>query len=163
MSEKSGIQMIEEILGHISILDKRMSVIEHLLKQLLSIANTGNDCQIQKQNVSQIQSVTEPMITASPNARVIGSVIRYKHGIHSVNITIRDSKNNVVKRTKTNRSGEWMALLPPDEYTVECYLKDSVNGIMKVLVKSGDKIVRVALPEPQDIQNNIKNKKEENE
>lgn len=150
MTEKSGIQMIEEILGNMTVLDRRIQIIEQLLKQLLTVANTQPKKEPEKPQIVQatIEGVVpEPLIKAAPNARAIGRIVEDSKPVPEVNITIYDDKNNPIKKTRTNRSGEWMAQLPPGKYMAECLLEGRINGNVTFNVGQGDKIVRVGQPQ----------------
>jgi len=168
MSEKSGIQMIEELLGGQAVLDRRLQVVEQLLKQLLATANSGCPVpagieingqparpaggieingQPAKPQPSIEEAVQEPLIRAAANARVVGRIAKEGKPISEVNVTIYDDRNNAIRKTRTNRSGEWMAQLPPGKYAAECLLEGRVNGNVVFNVGQEDKIVRVGQPQ----------------
>jgi hypothetical protein len=155
MVEKTGIQMIEELLGGQVVLDRRIQVVEQLLKQLLatsnSVASTG--CCVEPTKVENVsvkptikEGVPEPLIRAAPNARVVGRIVEGGKPVPEVNITIYDDRNNAIKKTRTNRSGEWMAQLPPGKFAAECVLEGRINGNVVFTVGLKDKIVRVGQP-----------------
>lgn len=163
MSEKSGIQMIEELLGGQTVLDRRIQVVEQLLKQLLATANSTtcpvgveingrpahpameiNGKLTQKPSIEE--AVQEPLIRAAANARVVGKIAKNDKPVPEVNVTIYDDRNNAIRKTRTNRSGEWMAQLPPGKYAAECFLEGRVNGNVVFKVGQEDKIVRVGQP-----------------
>jgi len=150
---KTGIQMIEELLGNFVLMDRRLQVVEQLLKQLLA-ANNSNACcaPTNKEETRAIISeparvAPEPLIKAAPNARVIGKIMDGGKPVSEVGITIYDDINNAVKKTRTNRSGEWMAQLPPGRYVAECLLEGRINGNVVFNVENGAKIVRVGQPQ----------------
>ncbi len=165
MAEKTGIQMIEELLAGMSVLDRRIQVLEQLLKQLLASANTGAcalppGLEINGKPVpgaapappappkpSLEGVVEEPIIRAAPNARVVGRILKDGKPVPEVNVTIHDDRNNAVRKTRTNRSGEWMAQLPPGKYAAECFLEGRVNGNVVFTVAQGDRMVRVGQPQ----------------
>lgn len=153
MAEKSGIQMIEEILGGQAVLDRRLQVVEQLLKQLLAAggsrpAEDGATCKPQgPQPRIEAPPAQEPLIKAAPNARVVGRIADQGKPVPEVNVTIYDDRNNALRKTRTNRSGEWMAQLPPGRYAAECVLEGRVNGNVVFTVGQGDKIVRVGQPQ----------------
>lgn len=152
MADKSGIQMIEELLGGQAILDRRLQVVEHLLKQLLAVANQVQPPAAASITTPQPQPVAapapaQPLIRAAPNARVVGRIMEDGKPIPEVNVTIHDDRDNAVRKTRTNRSGEWQAALPPGKYAAECILDGRVNGNVVFSVKEGDKIVRVGQPQ----------------
>lgn len=167
MSDKSGIQMIEELLAGMAVLDRRVQVVEHLLKQLLAAANAGAACPAPGLEINgrpakapgagpaapaaprpSIEGIVpEPMIKAAPNARVVGRITGDGRPIPEVNVTIHDDRDNAIRKTRTNRSGEWMAQLPPGRYVAECLLEGRVNGNVVFNVGQGDRIVRVGQPQ----------------
>jgi len=160
MTQKSGLQMIEEILDRITALDRRMQVVEDNLKLLLN-GRTAVPDSVRKPPIQGIKMNDKPAATprleapkpeapkpkAAPNSRVIGR-IKGQDGkaVPNVNVTIYDARNNAVKRTRTNRAGDWMAFLPPGKYGAECLLEGKVNENVIFTVNMGDKIVRVAPP-----------------
>jgi len=151
MAEKTGIQMIEDILGGQTVLDRRLQVVEQLLKQLLAVANQAPapaaSITTTQPQPNVVAVPTQPLIRAAPNARVIGRVMEDGKPIPEVNVTIHDDQDNAVRKTRTNRSGEWQAALPPGKYAAECVLSGRVNGNVVFMVKEGDKIVRVGQPQ----------------
>lgn len=168
MAEKTGIQMIEELLGSVAVLDRRLQVVEQLLKQLLATANTAcsvpagleingkpikpaggieiNGKLVQpKPSIEEV--VQEPLIRAAANARVVGRIVEEGKPVPEVGVTIYDDRNNAIRKTRTNRSGEWMAQLPPGKYAAECLLEGRINGNVVFKVGQEDKIVRVGQPQ----------------
>jgi len=169
---KSGIQMIEEMLGKLSVLDRRMEVLEQTMKELLAARNA----QPQPVQVQQKKSLPEglrlnskpaseassqstprmaaadekpefqPIVKAASNARAIGRVQQGGKAVPGVSVTLFDSRNHPVKETKTNRAGDWMAFLPPGRYAAACMLEGKINENVMFEVKPGDKIVRVGRP-----------------
>ena len=157
--------MIEELLSGQVVLDRRVQVVEQLLKQLLALANTSCPAPNLEMNGRPVREgvelngrpvqakpsiegmAQEPLIRAAANARVVGKIMDGGKPIPEVNVTIHDDKDNVVKRTRTNRSGEWMAQLPPGKYAAECLLEGRVNGNVVFQIGQNDKIVRVGQPQ----------------
>jgi len=158
--------MIEELLGGQAVLDRRIQVVEQLLKQLLATANSTcpipagieingrpavKSIEINSKSVQSRPSiegsVQEPLIRAAANARVVGRIAEEGKPVPEVNVTIYDDRNNAIKKTRTNRSGEWMAQLPPGKYAAECLLDGRVNGNVIFNVGQEDKIVRVGQPQ----------------
>jgi hypothetical protein len=150
MPDKTGIQMIEEILGSQAVMDRRLQVVEQLLKQLLATANQPAPAVAATISAPQPAACSvpeQPLIRAAPNARVIGKIMDGGKPVPEVNITIHDDKDHPVRKTRTNRSGEWQAALPPGRYAAECLLEGRVNGNVVFSVGDGDKIVRVGQPQ----------------
>lgn len=168
MEQKTGIQMIEELLNGQAVIDRRLQVVEHLLKQLLATANSGclvpagielNGKPIKSAGGIEIngkaakpqpsieEAVQEPVIRAAANARVVGRIAEDGKAVPEVNVTIYDDRNSAIRKTRTNRSGEWMAQLPPGKYAAECVLEGRINGNVVFVVGQEDKIVRVGQPQ----------------
>jgi len=160
---KSGLNMLEEILDKMSTLDRRMQVVETNLKVLLNSKNAGlsingsvaeppigvkmNDKPAGAPRLEAPEPKGPPKPKAAPSSRVIGR-IKGQDGkaVPNVSVTVYDARNNAIKRTRTNRAGDWMAFLPPGKYGAECILEGKVNENVIFTVSLGDKIVRVAPP-----------------
>ena len=153
MADKTGIQMIEELCGRMAVLDRRQQVIEQLLKQLLGLARTEGPAScaapqpVPKAAVSVSDQKSGPVPKEIPNSRVVGRIMDKGKPVPEVTVTVYDNQNKPVKRTRTNRSGEWMAYLPPGKYGAECVLEGRVNGNVTFTVANGAKMVRVGQPE----------------
>ncbi len=158
MEEKSGIEMIKEVLENIFTLDRRMQVIEQNMKLLLATKNSTNPgIQINNKPAQQpflqsqspkieIPKIPEkpPIVKAAPNARIVG---RFKNekgkGIIKVNVTIYDDRNAVVKKTRTNNAGDLFAFLPPGKYIAECLKDGEVNENIVFTVNPEDRVVEI--------------------
>jgi hypothetical protein len=166
MSDKSGLEMIEDLLDKVSLLDRRMQSIEQNMKLLLAARNASSPQGLPpglKLNNKPAQSATanaprleapnsppkpKPAVIAAPNARVIGR-IKGKDGkaLPEVEVKVYDNRNAQVKNTRTNRAGDWMAFLPPGRYVAACLKEGEVNENVVFNVGPGDKIVRVGQPQ----------------
>jgi len=94
------------------------------------------------------QKKPKVQIKPAPNARVEAK-IRDEEGkpVPEVEVTIYDARNNVVKQTRTNRAGLWMAFLSPGKYGAECVLEGKVNENVIFTVKPGEDVVKIpAIP-----------------
>jgi hypothetical protein len=90
----------------------------------------------------------KPKIKVAPNIRVMGRIKDdNSKGISKVNVTIYDVKNNVVKETRTNAAGDWIAFLPPGRYGAKCFLEDRVNGNVTFTVLQGEELINVGQPQ----------------
>ena len=87
----------------------------------------------------------EKKIVAAQNARVVGK-IKNDDGkaVGGVSVIIYDSRNNEIKRTKSNRGGTWFAFLPPGEYSVN-YLgkKLGINKNFNFEINMGEQEVNL--------------------
>jgi len=115
MSEKSGIDILKDLLNGFQLLSKRVEIIEQNTKEIL---NRANGFENKKFTISPAQkpeekSLLEPQKISSnkqTSTKVIGKV-KNKEGkfLSGVRIRIFDDQNRVVKETKTNKAGEFMS------------------------------------------------------
>lgn len=143
MSEKSGIQMIEEILNKMAVLDRRLQVMEHLMKELLGVANSCPTPKVEMNGQQARISAVNQLPERISAAMVTGKIVDEGKPVPKVSITIYDSSNQIVKQTNTNKSGDWMAKLSPGKYSAKCFLEGKVNGNVVFTVNKEDKIVHV--------------------
>ena len=176
MTEKSGIEMIEDIMSKINLLERRFVVMEQMVKELLSRANgfvpnvvetrpTVSSTAVQKTGTTPMmnkQATIAPTDMAKKNVkigdlpisntdtktRVMGK-IKGSDGrfISGVNVKIHNINHQVIKETKTNRAGDWMCFLPPGRYNAEYYLKDIIHANVNFNVEAGQTVFRVAQPQ----------------
>lgn len=138
MSNKSGIEMIEEIIDKVNTLDRRFTIVEQMMKQLLNVSN-------QKNTKVSINPVTKEK--PKHTIRVMGKIKNEKQQtVIGVNVKVYDKDDNIVKETKTNKAGEWMCFLPPGKYIAECKLNNIINSNVQFNISPNDKLVRVAQP-----------------
>jgi hypothetical protein len=164
MSEKSGIQILENLCEQISLLNKRFEIIEQNTKELLQRSNGFSvkqktieksiiEIPIEKQQEKPTIVSTSPMpkkkeSTVENCAKIIGK-LKTQDGkcITDVQITILDQKEQPVKSTKTNRAGEWIAFVPQGKYKIKYFLQNMVDATMEFNVKPDEKLIR--LPQPK--------------
>jgi hypothetical protein len=167
---KTGIEMLHDLYEQVATFDRRLQNVEHLLKEVLDAARKSppqaaselprglmvncRPAQAAGQAAPPAQGPKiesrdpePPAITPAANAKVIGKIRHDGKGLPEVIVTIYDSKNHAVKRTKTNRSGHWMAFLPPGKYAAECVLDGKINGNAVFTVQPGDSAVSVGQPQ----------------
>jgi len=168
MTERSGIEMIEELLEKVELLDRRYVIIEQMMKELLNRANgfapPSGEAKPEPQPQVALPSL-KPRVTPKAQPQIkpqqqfgeevskktthkaVGKIKDQSGRMRGgVNITVYDDKNQVVKKTKTNRAGEWMAFLPMGRYSAEYYLKDEIHANVTFTVQAGT-ITRVSQPE----------------
>jgi len=155
MSEKSGIQMIEELIDKVELLDRRFIIVEQMMKELLNRSN-------KEQNTVKISS-PNPKIEISPivkseelkigdvknskDTRVMGKIKNKKgQAIIGVNVKVFDENNKVVKNTRTNKAGEWMCFLAPGKYIAEYMLENIINANVNFNITPGQTLIRVSQP-----------------
>jgi hypothetical protein len=94
------------------------------------------------QSAIQAEPVSERQTSALIRGRLKE---REGSSIAAVDVKIFDDKNTMVKKTKTAATGEWIAMLPPGEYTVE-FTKPGQKPLFKpITVISGKKEIEVLI------------------
>jgi len=94
------------------------------------------------QSAIQTEQVSEKQTSALIRGRLKE---REGSSIAAVDVKIFDEKNIMVKKTKTAATGEWIAMLPPGEYTVE-FTKPGQKPLFKpITVISGKKEIEVLI------------------
>jgi len=155
MSEKSGMQMLEELCEQVMLLSRRLSVIEQNTKELLGRAN-GMPVAVSKPTSGEPtitaiepppEKIEQPEKLAGATTKVIGKI---KNGegklISGVRVRIFSTQGNVVKETKTNRAGELICFLPPGSYKAEYFLENIINASVNFSIGGDEKVVRLAQP-----------------
>lgn len=177
MTEKSGIQMLEEIWGKVDLLERRLANIELMMKSLLNNRGTS-DIQIKPTISAELTrtTITPPSIknieqaAAKPPVKIgdppVGSVptnsnskvkilgqIKNKEGryVSGVSVKIFDASNQMVKETRTNKAGEWMSLLAPGKYKAEYFLENIISSSVNFSALPGQTMVRVAQPTHKEV------------
>ena len=162
MSEKSGLEMLEELIQKVNLLNKRFEVIEQNTKELMNRANGFEKSKRQEKPISPSEIGLQPVISSTvPNpiegraleskpkntTKVIGKIKgkdnKYLSGVF---VKVFNQAGEIVKETKTNRAGEWMSFLPPGRYGAEYLLENIIHANVNFNVLEGQKILRVAQP-----------------
>lgn len=63
--------------------------------------------------------------------------------VHSANVKITDGNGKVVKTTKTNMAGKWMAHLPPGRYSIRYSHSKMAPSYRMAVVKEGQEELEV--------------------
>jgi hypothetical protein len=157
MAERSGLEMIEEILTKLNTLNKRFEVIEFNMKQLLDRANRDIKPQPEvNKPMSQVSNdgpimkigsnIVKPSVDLNNNLdqiRVMGKVKdKEDRMLSGIEVNILDSNGVVVKQTKTNRAGDWVSFFSPGKYKADYYL-DGVSSSVDFEIKTGQKTLRL--------------------
>lgn len=159
MSEKSGLEILEEMKNKIDLMERRFFNMELLLKQLLNRANIGEGIQqkpitilgSQKstEKIVEVSTVSEQTVATNSNGKVkvMGQILD-KNGrrISGVKVKVLDNNKKVVKNTSSNRAGEWMSLLPIGKYEAEYFLENVISSTVNFSILPGQTAVRVAQP-----------------
>jgi hypothetical protein len=133
MADKTGLEVLAELVEQVKLLSKKVDVIDLNVKTLM------NRIQIPKQDVvdrpripakltetkpKAQEYVPKPKTKEKPSGAMVSSKVVIMDGetptpIPEALIKIYDETDQVVKDTKTNRAGVWMAQLKPGRYVVE--------------------------------------------
>ena len=169
MTEKTGLEKIDEILLKVSSIEKRFSNIEFLLKELLNKSNGHKiDAPISTAKISAPKEMSQiavveqidlstpkigdPPIGTNPNTKVkvMGQIKNKDERVVSgASVKIYDMSGNMIKDTKTNRSGEWISFLLPGKYKAEYFLENMIDNKVIFNVVAGQTLIRVAQPKEQ--------------
>ena len=157
MSEKSGIQMLEEIINSVTLLNKRYEVIEQNMKEILNRMNGFNNQQIsvnQQTSKPKIESTSPLTIdnnvlkvnqsSLHKSTKVLGKIKHDNKALIGVFIKVKNMDGQIVKETKTNRAGEWMCFLPEGKYKAEYKLEGILDSSVNFKIESGQTLLRVA-------------------
>ena len=168
MADKSGIEMLEEILNRLDIMEKRIDLIDSNIKKLMNGSNLSKLIQkasgtplddwakATKPGLAEIPDVKKKIEeikknagfknfsfqatdaakikqaqpdrgakapVAKPKSIMVKGKLKIEKGdevipLSSALVKIFDSKDKLVKETKTNRAGHWMSQLTPGKYVV---------------------------------------------
>jgi hypothetical protein len=168
---KSGIEMIEEVLAKIDLLDRRFTIVEQMMKELINRTNglAPPLCDVSEKAENPVGPAPSMKITGPspglqakpkqigdpPGSNKTGAItskvmgkIKNSDGraVSGVNVKVFDENNSMVKGTKTNRAGDWMCFLPPGRYSASYFLKDMINANVNFNVVPGQTLIRVAQP-----------------
>jgi hypothetical protein len=155
MAERSGLEMIEEILTKLNTLNKRFEVIEFNMKQLLDRANRDikpqpevNKSMPQISNDGPTMKIGSSIVSSNFNTglnqiRVMGKVKdKEDRMLSGIEVNILDSNGVVVKQTKTNRAGDWVSFFGPGKYKADYFL-DGVSSSVDFEVRADQKTLRL--------------------
>jgi hypothetical protein len=146
--EQSAIDAIYDILDKISLLDKRVQVIDDNVKLLSNKVSKLN------KNTAAVVSATpassQPSINQSTQKQqkvdrlVLGNIKTHgyivnksKVPIQDVVVNIYDTNSKLVKNSKTNNDGYWEVRLPPGKYGVE-YIHKKFKPINRTIELADD-------------------------
>jgi len=154
MEEKSAFDMLIEMYHNQKAFNIRMENLEKALLLLLNEIRGNEDPRAASQDPEVFtmqaseESKPEPKvkkIKPAPNIRVTGNIKDdMQKGISGVKITIYDSKNNIIKETKTNKAGSFFSFLPPGIFVAH-YSNENpkIDKNVNFEIKMGDKEVKV--------------------
>jgi hypothetical protein len=139
MSEKSGIELLQELIQKVDILSKKVDVLDQNVKKMINSKRPSE--QVKRANAEMVSGVkTEIQKTktnidkmrfsfdrasAKENIKPTMTMVRGKMATEldgkevpliDISVKIYNDKDQLVKETKTNRAGHWMSQLPPGRY-----------------------------------------------
>lgn len=163
MQEESAIDVIFEIRELVKKQSERIAMLEKTVAVLNNKAN-GAVLQEAAKVFSQVKPVVAEPVSAVPsptkpeeakpdveavhsqakNIRVWGT-LQDEEGknIHGVEVKIKDDKDRLIKTTKSNRAGIWLAFLPPGQYTAEFSMPGVESEFRLFKLTPGQKEVEV--------------------
>lgn len=173
MSERSGMEMLEELLREVRRLNQKVDVLDRMVKQVansakiseiatkaletplkdwtvpvakpkggkaeaVSIPQPGDapsgmrfkfepsDAAKTTQEAPNRSTRSAPVTTCMCEGKMVASNKGQSVPLPNIQVSIYDSKDALVKQTKTNRAGIWMSKLPPGKYVALC--EGTYNG-----------------------------------
>lgn len=153
MTEKSGIEILEEILSRLELLEKKVDIIDRNTKLLLNDTKAvGSTTQV-KQATAEIKTEIQKVARAGfknfkfersgastdlnelpkqPTKHVVvkGKMVAELDGkvvpLSSISVKIYNDSDMLVKETRTNRAGHWVSHLSPGKYVA--LFEGELNG-----------------------------------
>jgi hypothetical protein len=128
---KTGIEILTELVEEIKLLNKKVELLDQNVKALMNKDRAPTQTAPPVKLKPQIKAVEAPetkkgkMTIASKKAGVMTTgklmiaVNDVSAPIPDAVIKIYDENDKLIKETKTNRGGIWMALLPSGRYVAE--------------------------------------------
>mgnify|MGYP001559767735 CR=1 FL=1 len=137
MTEKSGLDLLNEILFKVDILTKKVDILDQNIKKVANSAKLSE--LLQKASEIKVPGWTKPNTdpkgmrfkfeTAdesklkSKGVRVRGKMVTLVNNqsvpLSDITVKIFDPNNKLVKETKTNKGGSWLSQLPSGKYVAE--------------------------------------------
>ncbi len=150
MTEKSGMEILEELLFKIDILTKKVDVMEQNIKKIANSTKLtelldkaqenkvagwtkpvlkteepkmrfkfeSSDATKMKQNAPLVPKA-RPAKVAMVKGKMVTLIENQSVPLSDITVKVFDGKDKLVKETKTNRAGQWMAQLAPGKYVAE--------------------------------------------
>lgn len=130
MAEKTGLDVLTELVDEIKLLNKKIDLLDQNVKILLNKDKGKVITTVQAIDPSKIQAPKEQgkmiikkeypkRVGAMAGGKIIATVDKIQVQIYEADVRIFDEKNIVVKETSTNKSGVWQCLLKPGKYVAE--------------------------------------------
>ena len=146
MSEKSGLDLLQDILNELKLLHKKVDLLDKNIKLIANSAkiselaekvlNTNLDSFARtapkkgKMNIKSSKEIKKSSIVAPEiraalkeknkkilvTGKMVANINNKPVGLGKVNVKIFDTKDNLVKETNTSNNGTWMCQLDPGKY-----------------------------------------------
>ena len=164
--EESAIDVIYEVRDLLKAQQTRMDLLEKNLAMISSKVNETLFPDLSKLPKGKAVVATPPppapkpaVVTkpvpkplANPSVKQpVKNIKAYGHmqddlgkNLGGVDVRIMDTKNRVIKQTKTNRAGTWMSFLPPGRYSVEFSMQGMMSDSRIFDLVAGQKEVEVS-------------------
>lgn len=164
MTQKSGLEMIKDLLEKVELLDRRFTVVEQNIKELLSRANgfapqapeapppkpnaSGPSITGSEPSATSMEAMNAGVVKATTNTIKVMGKIKNKEGraLIGVQVTVVRENGETIKQTKTNRAGDWMCFLPPGIYKARYFLDKQINAAVSFSITPDQTLIRVAQP-----------------
>lgn len=152
--EKSGLQMIEEILNKVNVLEQKIDLLDQVVKKIANSAKVAELIEktintplehFARTQVSNINEIKEKLgkkeqkptaVAASPKGTMVFGKLVANVGektilLGGVIVKVYDDKNNVIKETKSNACGEYRFMIKvPGNYIAEISGKYKENQLV---------------------------------
>jgi len=182
MSEKSGLDMLEELVAEVKRLNQKVSVMDQLLKKVANSAKIselatkaldtplkdwarsggvkqqpkaqafdpksdknkepkGLRFNFESNDAAKIMPKTNAQETKKQSVMCMceGKMVANSRGetiaIPGIDVSIFNDKDEMVKKTRTNRAGAWLSQLPPGKYVALCEGKFQGKPLHPVNIK----------------------------
>lgn len=168
MTQKSGLEMIQDLLEKVELLNRRIIVIEQNMKELLSRANgfvpqapqpqtepippkldaPGPSIVGTEPSATSMNAMNANAIKATTNNTKVMGKIKNREGkaLIGVKVTVLKENGEIAKQTKTNRAGDWMCFLPPGMYKARYFMDKTINTAVAFSINPEQTLIRVAQP-----------------
>lgn len=169
MTQKSGLEMIEDLLEKVELLNRRFVNVEQNVKELLSRANgfvpqipqlaqpeslppkleaPGPSIAGVEPSITDMEAMNASVMKATTNNTKVMGKIKNKEGkaIIGAQVTVVKENGEIAKQTKTNRAGDWMCFLLPGMYKARYFLDKIINTTVAFDVSPDQTLIRVSQP-----------------
>ena len=135
MAEKTGLDLLTELVEQVKLLNKKVDLLDQNVKSLMNQSRAKPEQKPQvkpqlkpaeppapkkgKMTMVKDGKETKPKAGVMTSGKLMVMVDSTSTPIPDAAIKVYDENDKVVKETKTNRGGVWMALLQPGNYVVE--------------------------------------------